>query len=275
MPPGPRISGYVPCHNNAGTVIGSAQSLIGQGASVEEVFIVDDGSTDASAARARANGFRVIELAANLGRGTARATAMEAAKGDLVLSCDATMTLASDFLEKALPHFADERVAAVFGRVHDPAPSGMRSRWRSRHLLKEESNLHVKHGASLSTWGVLLRKQAVMEVGNFDRSLRHSEDAELGQRLLARGFDVVFEPAARLQPSVVNTIPQLMERYWRWNVGKDEELSARHYLKLVSYSIRVLVRRDLAAGDPGAALLSLLMPHYFLWRRWKGPTQRK
>jgi hypothetical protein len=158
----------------------------------------------------------------------------------------------------------------------DPQPQGFRRRWRARHLLKAQSRCEVMHGASLATWGAVMRRQATLDLGNFDRNLRHSEDEELGRRILAAGGDVVMEPSAELHPQTENSVPQLLERYWRWNVGYTEAFGARRYFKQVVYAARVMAAADLREGDVGAAAISLLTPHYFLWRRLtrKGAGQR-
>lgn len=266
----PELSAYVPCCNNADTVVSAARSLLEQSAKPAEVFIIDDGSKDDSAASARNAGFRVVELGSNQGRGAARARAMSEAACEFVLACDATMSLDTGFCGAAMPSFSDNKVAAVFGRVMDPVRGGPVRKWRARHLFKCDLPMERKSRASLATWGAILRRSATMAVGNFNEKMRHTEDADLGSRLLAAGWDVVFEPAAHVHPQKSNTLREALERYWRWNVGAAEQLSPRAFLSRVSYSARVMARKDLAAGDFDCALISLLTPYYFLWRRLRG-----
>ena len=74
----------------------------------------------------------------------------------------------------------------------------------------------MQHRALLSTHGCVLRRSAVLEVDNFDRFLRHNEDADLGRRLLAAGFDVSFVPSLHVIAGIFNSKRQVLERYWRW-----------------------------------------------------------
>jgi GT2 family glycosyltransferase len=261
-----RISGYVPCFNNEGTIVSAAMSLREQTIPVEEIFVVDDGSTDESAARAEAAGLRVLRQEKNLGRGAARARAMMEAKGELVLACDATARVAVNFLEIALKHFEKPRVATVFGRVIDKSPRGATGRWRARHLLRCHLRQEAKKAPKLATWGVAMRRDAALEVGNFDARLRHTEDAELGGRLQGAGWEVWYEPAAEVYPQTGNTLGQLLERHWRWNAGLEENYSLRSYLVQNWFAARTMALDDLKAGDPGSAIVSLLTPHYALWR---------
>jgi len=126
----------------------------------------------------------------------------------------------------------------------------------------------IRHNALLSTYGCVLRREAVMQVGNFDRSLRHSEDAELGRHLLAAGFDVVFDPNLHVISSVTNTVGEVLERYWRWYAGPSEEVNLRGYVKQVLYSLKVMAIQDLRDRDLLSVLITLYSPHYQYWKSW-------
>jgi GT2 family glycosyltransferase len=260
------LTGYVPFCNNGSTVLPALRSLADQRPALEEVFALDDGSTDGGAKLLEANGFRCLRQPGNLGRGAARQRAMLEAKGELIVCCDATNILPPDFVSRLLPWFEDPQVAAVYGRIKDPEPRGAVGRWRARHLFKAGESMGVGHRAFLITYGTLMRRSAVIEVGNFDPTLRHSEDAELGQRLLAAGYDIVFDPAAPVLCNVQNTLAQVLERYWRWYAGPGEEVSWRGYGRNLVFSFKAMVWQDLKAGDPGAAMISLLCPHYQFWK---------
>jgi poly-beta-1,6-N-acetyl-D-glucosamine synthase len=265
-----KISGYVPCFNDAATVLQAVKSLQAQQPPLHEIYLVDDGSTDDSAACAKETGARVISMAKNCGRGAARAKAFEEAAGELVLSCDATARLDDRFLQQALPHFEDPKVAAVYGQLIDPSPKGASGRWRNRHLFKSNDPKQVRHHAPLATWGVLMRKSAVLEVGNFSARCRHSEDAELGARLAAKGWDIIFDPSAQLTPMTHNCVGGVLERYWRWHIGPEEKFGFRRYIKQFAYSVSAMARKDLRERDPLGALISLCTPHYFVWRKFVG-----
>lgn len=262
------VSAYVPCFNNAATVGRALESLQRQSPPVAELFLVDDGSSDGSRAVAEKLGVRVVAMERNSGRGPVRARAMDTAQHELVVCCDATNHLPADFTARALKWFADPKVAAVFGRIWQERATCVSDRWRGRHLFKVQEPMAVKHGALLSTWGCVLRRSAVMQVGNFDRNLRHTEDAELGRRLLAAGFDVVFDPELHVISGVTNTVGQVLERYWRWYAGTDEEVSFGRYAKQVWYALKVMALQDLRDGDPLSVPVSLYSPHYQFWKSW-------
>jgi glycosyltransferase involved in cell wall biosynthesis len=256
-----KVSAYVPSYNAGGLLRDAVQSILDQTVSVTEVFVVDDGSTDGSP---ETTGVKVIRLNSNSGRGAARARAMAEALHELVLGCDASLILDRCFLENALPWFRNDLLAGVFGRVNGGSLLSVADRWRERHLFRSSLTLEVRHYASLATYCCLVRKSAVEKVGGFSATLRAGEDADLGQRLLAAGYDVIFDPQLIGTSIVSNSVMEVLERYTRWNTLS--KMSARGYLRQINYALKVMVVKDLKARDPLGACISLLTPHYQFWR---------
>jgi len=263
-----RVSAYVPCFNNAATVGQALASLQQQSYPVDELFLVDDGSTDGSRVVAEQMGVRVVAMGRNAGRGAVRATAMEQAQHELVLCCDATNRLPEDFMARAIPWFGVPHVAAAFGRILQNQNTCLSNRWRARHLFKVKEVVVLHHQAQLSTYGCVLRRDAVMQVGNFDRSLRHNEDVELGRRLLAADFDVIFDPQLNAISGVTNSVREVLDRYWRWHAGSNESATLRGYAKQVWFATKVMAARDLRDGDPLSIPITLVSPHYQFWKSW-------
>jgi hypothetical protein len=111
-----------------------------------------------------------------------------------------------------------------------------------------------------------MRASAALQVGGYNRDLRQTEDADLGERLLAAGFDVVYDPRLVITSIAANTLGQVLERHWRWYAGAHPAANWRGYRKGISYSIKCMARDDLRAGDPLSVPVSLLCPHYHFWR---------
>ena len=80
------------------------------------------------------------------------------------------------------------------------------------------------------------------------------------------GFDIVGDPSLQYFCNSENSLPQVLERYWRWYAGKDELFGLKTYLKSIIFSVRVLAWEDLRAGEPWTCFISLIVPHYQLWR---------
>lgn len=263
------IGAYVPCFNNAATVRRALMSVRTQMPPPVETILIDDGSGDGSTGEVP-EGVRVVRQTQNLGRGAARARAMRELPYEFVLCCDATNVLAPDFLTRALRHFEDERVAAVYGRIGQPVQTTAIGRWRGRHLFKAEVDFKLQHDAMLATYGAVVRASAVSQVGGYGARLRHSEDADLGGRLLTAGYQVIFDPSLAVTSLAPARMGATFERYWRWYAGADEATTWSGYARNIAYSVRGMAAADLRARDVASVPLSLLAPHYQFWRsRWR------
>jgi glycosyltransferase involved in cell wall biosynthesis len=263
----PPVSAYVLAFNNTCEALRSAvKSLLAQSHKPEELLVVDDGSAVPAEDYLKDLPVRVIRHPHNKGRGAARATAMNEAKFELVACCDATNALDTDFIRGAALRMGEANTAAIFGKFVQCERTTATLRWRSRHLYRVEASKELRHKARLSTHGTMVRREFVSRVGGFDSTLRYNEDDELGQRLLAAGYDVVFDPELKVISFTDNSVLQLLERYWRWNSGIAGGMALKDYLKLTAYSLRVMARQDLREHDPAAALISLLCPHYQAWK---------
>lgn len=256
-----KLSAYIPVYNNRATLEAVLQSVLQQSAGLDDVYVVDDASTDGSPELAARMGVRVVRQAQNTGRGAVRARAMLEARNPLVLCCDATNVLETDFAQKATTWLEEKQVAGVFGRLTQTGARTVAERWRGRHLFKVGEQFAVRHQSSLITFGTLLRRDAVLAVGNYNTSYRCNEDVELGERLLAAGYDVVFDPNLLLYSITGNSIRQVLERYSRWYGPKPTELTFSGYLRLMSYSLKSMAARDLSERDLLSVPISLVCPH--------------
>jgi hypothetical protein len=95
--------------------------------------------------------------------------------------------------------------------------------------------------------------------------LRAGEDAELGRRLLAQGWEVIEDPNLRTTCLTRESAHQLLARYARWN--SPEGIRGWAWVRQLAYAVKVMALQDFRAGDPMAALLSLASPFYQLRRR--------
>jgi glycosyltransferase involved in cell wall biosynthesis len=150
-----RVSAYIPCYNASATIRDAVKSILDQTVPPDEVFVVDDGSTDSSA---EIPGIRVVRVERNRGRGATRARAMQEAKYDLVLGCDATLKLSPSFLENALHWFKQDQVAAIFGEIRDESAALLGNRWRNRHIFRIDRIRRVQHFSPLLTGCSIVRK---------------------------------------------------------------------------------------------------------------------
>tara|TARA_B100001248_G_scaffold220746_1_gene176669 strand:- start:116073 stop:116879 length:807 start_codon:yes stop_codon:yes gene_type:complete len=263
----PLVSAYIPCYNNQETIERAIRSIQAQTVPVDELFVIDDGSTDKTVALIEAMGVTLLRNEKNLGRGATRARAIEHAKHEFIFGSDATLEMPKDFLEKAIPHFEKPQTAAVFGGIREACMETATQRWTARHLYKQHLPQSINPKAFMNTCGLLLRKSYTLEAGNFNPQLKHNEDGELGQKFLDKGYDVVRDPNIYIKSYVKDTVFQLLRRYYRWNLGADPHMSLKDYFHKITYCYGALLPQDIAEGDLGAAGITLLCPHYLFWKQ--------
>ncbi|MEK7139302.1 MAG: glycosyltransferase [Patescibacteria group bacterium] len=90
----PRLSVIIPCYNEGKIIAGTVQAVtdfFNEKSWPIEVIVVDDGSTDDTAAQAQAAGARAIRHQTNQGKGAAVAAGMAVARGWWALFLDADL----------------------------------------------------------------------------------------------------------------------------------------------------------------------------------------
>jgi len=138
-----RVAAVIPAFNEEET-IADVVSVCVRVPEIEETIVVDDGSSDETAARAKAAGARVISHAENRGKAAAMKTGFEATTAPVLLFLDADLIgLQPDHLQDLLRPvlageadmtvgvFGDGRVATDLAQMVAPYLSGQRAIVRS------------------------------------------------------------------------------------------------------------------------------------------------
>ena len=145
---GRRISVCLPAKDEAstvGSIVAAIRADLVDGVPlVDEVLVVDDGSTDGTAAAARAAGARVVSTADLLvgrgpgtGKGEALWKSVHAAIGDLIVWCDADVTNFSPSFVTGLvtPLLTNPRVSFVKGYYERPVQGDPYAGGRTTELV--------------------------------------------------------------------------------------------------------------------------------------------
>ncbi len=114
-----RLSVLVPVYNEAVTVTAALTRVLGVDYPCEvEVVVVDDGSTDGTAAKLDALDdprSRVVRHPSNQGKGAAIRTAAAAATGDYLIICDADLEYAPEEIPRLLAPVLAGEATVVYG----------------------------------------------------------------------------------------------------------------------------------------------------------------
>jgi GT2 family glycosyltransferase len=189
-----RLSVIVPVRNGAAFLAETLPALIAVRPAGTELLVGDDGSTDASARVAAANGARVVRTSMPAGPAAARNRAAREATGDILVFLDADVRIHRDTLDRLLSPFADRSVAATFGS-YDDAPTA--TSWVSRYKNLAHHFVHQRSRREAQTFWAgcgAIRRPVFETMGGFDeRYPRPSiEDVELGYRLRESGHRIVL-----------------------------------------------------------------------------------
>jgi len=204
-----RISVVIPAYNAARFLPRCLESVFLQTLKPYEVIVVDDGSTDNSAAIAKASGARVISRS-NGGISAARNTGILNASGDWIALLDADDFWDQEKLERQASLIRSKTVLVYSGirffgdnRYLNPRPAvdpGL-----ARKMLR------YRNPITPST--VLVKREIVMKVGGFREDICACEDWELWVRLLHFGeFEAVTDPLTSyyINPNGVSASPEIM-----------------------------------------------------------------
>lgn len=193
------ISIVIPVRNGERTLAACLGAACAAAAPRDEVVVVDDGSTDASAAIAARHGCRLVRLPRPAGAGAARNAGAAAARGDLLFFTDADCILGAQTLGLAAAALESAGPRAVVGGTYETRPfdPGFFSAFQAVFV-----NFHETRSPEapdyVATHAMAIRAEDFRAAGGFAESfLPILEDVEFCHRVRRAGYRLRMEP--RLQ----------------------------------------------------------------------------
>jgi GT2 family glycosyltransferase len=213
----------IPVRNGAASLPPLLDSLRRQTLALErfEVIVVDNASTDRTAAVAEAGGATVVtEAVAN--RSRARNRGIEAARADRLAFTDADCVASERWLEALLGCAGDAPLVAGPVEVttgHPPtAVERLEAGWRfaQEHWVRE---------GWAATANLCAERAALEAVGGFDPAYRQiGEDADLCVRARRAGFALGWCPGALVCHDAETSLGPVMRRAFRHGYGANQAL---------------------------------------------------
>lgn len=247
----------------------------------QDIVIVDDGSTDSSLEflKTRFPKIKVIEKVTNSGFATAVNLGMRAVTGDVVLLLNTDAVPKKGFWKYIMPHFENERVFAV-GLLDESRENGItveRGRGigkftqgflvHARGEVSEKDTLWANGGSSV------FRRTLWQKLGGMSEIYNpfYWEDIDLSYRALKSGYQVIFEPSARVvhaheegsikkyySPDTIKRIAYRNQFIFVWTNITSYRYLFEHLLWLPYHIIMSVARLDGAfIGGMLAALIKL------------------
>jgi cellulose synthase/poly-beta-1,6-N-acetylglucosamine synthase-like glycosyltransferase len=234
-----------------------------------QVIVASDGSSDATAERARAAGADLVLELPPGGKVAALNAGAEAATGELLAFSDANSVWAPDALRQLVAPFADPRVAYVCGQVRFQNAAGDNMEgayWRYEMAVRGmESALAGVTAGNGAIYAV--RRDAYIPLAPSG-----SHDLSFPFAFAKRGLRSLYAPAARAGEKMVPTIEGEFARKRRMMVGLwdivvgEGMLSPRGYPPLFAFEI--VSHRALRYLSPLLHLVAFVANALLLGKGW-------
>lgn len=165
-----------------------------------------------------------LRFAANSNRG------VELAQQPLIFLVNDDVSAYPDTIKKLVPYFEDKNVFAVgcleFDHEHGGAKSGKNQLWFERGMFIHSKANDLKAGqtAWASGGSAMFNRQKWLEIGGLDLAYypAYWEDIDLSQLARKKGWQVLFEPQARVEHNHETTNTDVFGQ------DKMEQMSWRH-----------------------------------------------
>jgi cellulose synthase/poly-beta-1,6-N-acetylglucosamine synthase-like glycosyltransferase/spore germination protein YaaH/peptidoglycan/xylan/chitin deacetylase (PgdA/CDA1 family) len=224
---GPLVSVLIPCFNEEKVIVSSTDRILKSDWVNIEVLVLDDGSTDGTAAevrRAFADEPRVRLLSFdNSGKAHALNRGLAQTRGAIIVALDADTLFPKETIGLLARWFVDPRIGAVAGNALVGNRLNTVTRWQAleyvtaqnleRRALDALGAVTVVPGA-VGAW----RREALEALGGYPADTL-AEDQDLTIAVQRAGWLVDFDPDARAYTEAPDTINGLLKQRFRWSFG--------------------------------------------------------
>jgi glycosyltransferase involved in cell wall biosynthesis len=264
-----KVSVVIPVYNAQQTIGEAVAHSLAQtkGSLQVELIVVDDGSTDDTAAVAESAGATVIRQQ-NEGPAAARNRGWQSARGTFICFTDSDCIPTAGWLEKLLDGFTDPQVGAVAGSYEIANTSSWLARWVHQEIMER----HIRMPPFIRAFGsynVAIPRHVLQATEGFDPVYRRAsgEDNDLSYRIIKKGWRIAFRPQAKVAHYHPESLWQyLMQQYrhgfWRAKLYKahPDMTGGDDYTRL-----RDRIEPILVLGILGFSLLAVLGITRFMW----------
>ncbi|PZO21740.1 MAG: glucosyl transferase [Leptolyngbya foveolarum] len=278
----PLVSVVTPAYNAAAFIAETLQSVQQQSYEHWEMVVVDDGSTDETAAivgRYAAEDTRIRLISQpNGGVSKARNQGVNEAHGELIAFLDADDRWLPDKLTAHVEFMRSHpKASASFARaalIHFDGTATHRTTHNFTEQVAVQAVLY--NNPTITTSNIVIYKSVFETLGGFDESMGHDEDIELLFRLTYHpGFELMGLNRILLQYRLcengLSSNLAKMEAGWMTLMEKARtsapDLIEQHYSAAHSAKLQYLARKSLRLNMPAAVGMSFI--NRAIAYRWK------
>jgi len=194
-----------------------------------EVILVDSGSTDSTVSIARHMGAIIVSIAKEeFSFGRALNIGCKVAKGDILLFASAHVyPVYTNWIEQMLAPFTKQQVALVYGRQTGNELTHFSEQQVFNKWFPEESNYN-QATPFCNNANCAIRKSLWQQLP-YDEVLTGLEDLDWAQKIMDKGFTVVYEAAAVIVHVHEETPHKIKNRYRREAIALKQIIPKVHF----------------------------------------------
>lgn len=216
------VTVYVPCYNAGQYLNETLTAILHQTYPVQEIIVIDDGSSDRSMEIASKYTGTIIMHSSNRGLSASRNTALAATKTALIAGIDADTVLDPYWLERLIPYMDDSKTAGAGGRLIERYGTTLADGWR-KELMGQHHGQHAKKDVHLFGCNSLIKTEILKNLGGFNERCKTSfDDIEISERILKGGYSTCYDPSAVCYHSKKDTPASIVKNAYRWRVPPFE-----------------------------------------------------
>ncbi len=207
---------YIPCFNAARFIGATIESALEQSYPIDEIMVVDDGSTDDSVEVASRYNVRLLRHDGNQGLSAARNTAIANALGEMLAAVDSDVVLDRYWLERLMLSFTGGNVAGVSGRLIEKNTVTVSDRWRQVRMFQDHGDA-VLDGVNLNGSNNVFRMDVLKQVGGYNKAFRTNfEDMDLCNRVRRQGYTTRYIPGAVCRHMRTDSLRGVVNTCYNW-----------------------------------------------------------
>jgi glycosyltransferase involved in cell wall biosynthesis len=249
------VSIIIPAYNEEDHLPACLDAIARQSIAPDEVIVVDNNSSDATAQIARSYSFVRVIRESRQGLYFSRQTGMAAATGDVLCRIDADTIIGPDWIAGVRRCFADPSVLAATGPVgyHD-TPASRLTLWVEHMLLKGALALRYRF---MFGCNMAIRRSTWFQVA--DELCNESflmEDVDIILHLKRRGIYPIYSTALHALVSarrLLDPLPQFaryIHGHTRTHTHHNESIVGAVYSEVIFVIVHILCRPVLLFYDP-------------------------
>ena len=249
-----RASIIIPALNEAENLSRNLPVVREQMGPTDELIVIDNGSTDETAAIAKKFGARV-EHEPVRGRSRARNRGIQVAAGEMLLFLDADCRPSPNWLSGMSAPFENAKVGCVAGEIQLIYDSNELGAYlNAKEHLSQEVNFNHPFLPYAGSGNVAFRRQVLDVIGGFDEALYSGHDADICWRMqLETPFQIILAKDARVDHFQSFTLAALVRQKRRHAYGsvllfkkyRRSRQSEQRSAKLVYWEYCSILRRGL------------------------------